>query len=143
MTVKLHKLEPGIAEMQNEWPQGQSLPQIPPEPEEQKLPTEDGWAKARPSSAIPATVVIGSLFDDRLRLLVPITLELERDGDFYIAKCDEFEEFGYGNDPFQAVDDFRQTLAELYWTLKEEQSRLAPGLARVWQRLEQVVEVIR
>jgi len=141
--MKLRKLEPGNAEIQYEWPQGQFVQQIPLEPEEQGLSPEEAWTGVSPIPAIPAAVVIGSLFDDRLQLLAPITLELEREGDFYIAKCDEFEEFGYGDDPFQAVDDFRQTLGELYWTLKEEQSRLAPGLASVWQRLDQVVRVAR
>lgn len=135
----IRQLEPGTAETHDQW---RFIP-LPSESEGQGLPPEEPWATVDQISAELPTVVIESLFDDRLLLRVPVTLELEQEGNFYIAKCDEFEEFGYGGNPFQAVDDFRQTLAELYWTLKEEQSRLAPGLAGVWQRLNQVVQVVR
>lgn len=86
---------------------------------------------------------IASLLDDRLRLRSPVDLELEQEGGFHIAKCQEFEEFGYGKSPMEAVDDLRLTLAELYWTLKEEQAQLGPSLRDLWQRLNEKVEAIK
>lgn len=91
-------------------------------------------------SAVPTAILIQNLTDDRLRLRRPLRLRIEKEGNFYVAVNDEFEELGYGYDPIQALDDFRQTLAELYWTLKSEQSRLAIGLANLWSRLKQTVE---
>lgn len=85
-------------------------------------------------------VSLGSLLDDRLRLRVPVTVRIEREGEFYTAICDELEEFGYGYHPLDAVDDFRRTLAELYWALSKDEARLAPGLTQIWQRLTQVIQ---
>jgi len=97
---------------------------------------------AMKGSAAEKAVSIQNLLDDRLRLTTPVMLELEREGEFYIAKCDELEEYGYGYDPIEAVDDFRQTAAELYWTLKEEQSRLAPGMTQLWQKIQLFIEEV-
>lgn len=82
---------------------------------------------------------IGSLLDDRLRVTRPLAIGFEQEGDYWIAACEEFEEFGYGGDPFSALDDLRQTLAELYWTLKSDHDRLAPGMAALWERIRHVI----
>ena len=84
-------------------------------------------------------VQIGSLLDHRLRMLEPVILDLEQEGEFYVAKCDYVDENGYGLDPISAVQDFRKTIAELHWQLKEDQDRLSPELARTWQRLNELV----
>lgn len=86
------------------------------------------------------TLTFGSLLDDRLRLLKPLEVQLEQERECYIARCDEFDTFGYGEDPFQAVDDLRQSFAELYWTLKASQAQLAKGLSLVWQQLREMVQ---
>jgi len=113
------------------------------EPKEPRISREDAWnVIAQPKgkgSAVPLRVVIQSLLDRRLSMVEPLTVLIEQEGEFYIAQCEELEEFGYGYDPIDAVDDFRQTVAELYWTLKEEQERLSPGLHRIWERLTQII----
>ena len=38
-------------------------------------------------------VQIGSLLDPRLRVQGILVLEIERDGEFYIATCDQFDEY--------------------------------------------------
>ena len=68
-----------------------------------------------------------------------LTLQIERDGDFYVAGCEELNEYGYGRDPISAVQDARHTIAELYWQLKAEQERLVPDLANTWQALSALV----
>ena len=82
------------------------------------------------------------LLDDRLRLRRPIAVTLEQEGDYFIAYCNEFEEFGYGYDSLQAVDDFRQTLSELYWSLKSDHDRLAPEMTRLWKSLSKSIDEI-
>jgi hypothetical protein len=90
-------------------------------------------------SAAHDQIQIGSLLDNRLRMREPLTLVLEQQGEFYIAKCEELNEFGYGIDPISAVQDMRNTIAELYWQLKENQERLGSDLANTWQRLSSLV----
>ena len=90
-------------------------------------------------SIVRDRIQIGSLLDHRLRMSEPITLDMEREDEFYIAKYDELDEFGYGTDPISAVQDFRKTIAELYWQLKEDEERLGPDLTETWQRLSALV----
>lgn len=84
-------------------------------------------------------IAIGSLLDTRLRMRGTLTLEMEQEGEFYIAKCDELNEFGYDYDPIGAVQDVRVSIAELYWELKENQHRLGADLAETWRRLSELV----
>lgn len=92
--------------------------------------------------AVHHQIQIGSLLDHRLRMSEPITLEMEQEGEFHLAKYDVLEEFGYGTDPISAVQDFRKTIAELYWQLKEDEERLGPDLAETWRRLSVLVYVV-
>ena len=72
-------------------------------------------------------------------MLEPVTLELEQEGEFYVAKCDYLGECGYGLDPISAVQDIRKTIAELYWQLKGDRDRLGSDMARTCQRLTELV----
>ncbi len=96
--------------------------------------------RVRVSKATPSVFNVGTLLDDRLRLREPLLVKIEQEENQYIAKCEKFEEFGYGDDPMRAVDDLRGALAELYWTLKEEQGRLGSALAELWGSLRETVE---
>jgi hypothetical protein len=84
-------------------------------------------------------IEIGSLLDHRLRMRGSITLQMERDGEFYVASSHELNEYGYGADPISAVQDARNTIAELYWELKENQDRLGAGLAETWEILSELI----
>ena len=77
--------------------------------------------------------------ESTLRMRHPLTLQMEQEGEFYIAKCDELNEFGYGTDPIAAVQDIRHTIAELYWSLKGDQGRLGTDLVETWLRLSELV----
>lgn len=85
------------------------------------------------------SVQIGSLLDARLRMSRPVTLAIEKDEDFFVAWHEELQEFGYGANPISAVQDFRNTLAQLYWQLKEDQDRLGADLFETWKRLSSLV----
>ena len=84
-------------------------------------------------------VEIGSLLDTRLRMHRSLTLEIERQGDSYVAKCSALNEAGYGDDPSQAIQDVRRTIAYLYWELKEEQNHLGADLVNLWRTLSELV----
>ncbi len=88
----------------------------------------------------PSELLVGALLDSRLRLVVPLSVSVERENDEYIAHCEVVEEFGYGSEPLEAVDDLRRTVAELYWTLAGGRDRLAPGMERIWQFLEHAIQ---
>lgn len=89
------------------------------------------------------TVLIQDLLDDRLRLRQPLRLTIEKEDECYVATCTEIWQlgFGYGEDPIAAVDDFRMSLAELYWRLHEEQkvSDLSVNLAEEWNTLRKII----
>ena len=89
--------------------------------------------------SIRERIQIGSLLDQRLRMHDAVTLNIERDGAFYVAWCGELDEYGYGTDPISAVQDARSTIAELYWQLKEDHDRLGSDLAAIWQKLSTLV----
>ncbi|HLC29364.1 MAG TPA: hypothetical protein VJM51_01110 [Dehalococcoidia bacterium] len=141
LQIEARKLRPGEATPTQEpakWPEG-ALPN----PIQEATATEEGEVKASWVSAeagFPQTLAFGSLLDDRLRLLKPLEVQLEQEGEWYIARCGEVDAFGYGEDSFQAVDDLRQSFAELYWTLKASQEQLAKGLSSVWKHLRELVE---
>jgi hypothetical protein len=99
----------------------------------------EGVSNVDIGSAAHEKIQIGSLLDNRLRMREPLTLVMEQEGEFYIAKCEELNEFGYGTDPIGAVQDMRNTIAELYWELKESQARLGSDLAHTWQVLFSLV----
>ena len=101
--------------------------------------TEFSNLDGQPVSAFRERVEIGSLLDTRLRMRRSVTLEMERGDDFYVAKCAELNEYGYGTDPTWAIEDARRAIAELYWELKENQDRLGADLAKTWQRLSELV----
>jgi len=90
-------------------------------------------------SAIPETVEIGSLFDDRLRMYRAVNVVIEQEVGFFLAKLEGFDEFGYSDNPMGAVDDLRLTLAELYWSLKEDQENLGAHLSELWQRITGII----
>ena len=85
------------------------------------------------------TIQIGSLLDQRLRMRLPLTINVKREGQFYVAKCEGLSERGYGTDPIIAVQDMRKNIANLYWWLKEDQLRLGQGLVTAWQKLSEIV----
>ena len=79
-----------------------------------------------------SNIRIGSLLDPRLRMRRDINIPIYIDGLYHVATCRELDEFGYGNDPIMAVQDLRRTIAELYWSLKQDKNRLGNDLNRVW-----------
>ena len=91
-------------------------------------------------SATPREVILGTLPHPRLRLLAPIRLQVQREDGSVTVWAEDLEEVGYGPDLGAAIQDFQQTLIELYTTLDREHDRLGPGMAQLWRRLGQLIE---
>jgi len=88
----------------------------------------------------PTSVVIGSLPDDRLRLLKPIRASIQVEEAGYIACNTQLEEYGYGRDVFEAVEDLQEVICELYWSLDEDEDRLSEHLRDVLNALRDHIE---
>lgn len=139
----LESFGPGVAVMQEGWPTSPLVLEVG-STQEPPSPQALGWEplpqtefRAAPPLQRGGAIIVGSLLDDRLRLLQPIEIRLTREDGVSIATADDIDEFGYGLHPLDAVDDLRQTIAELYWSLKSEagQNRLGADLSKVWEVL--------
>lgn len=92
--------------------------------------------------ALPATMLLGALRDPRLRLIAPLTIAFEREDSNIVAYCEELEEFGFGTHLTEAIADLQAAIAELYFTLKEENNRLGSDLKRLWGSLHQKIKEV-
>lgn len=118
-------------------PSGKALPTQ--GKEEDEITTEVQFVGA--DKATPSVLQVATLPDDRLRMEEPVEVKIERENEFYIARCDDLNEFGYGESPTEAIEDLQLTLVELYWVLKaEEEDKLGPDMAEVRKRLRQLIQ---
>jgi len=95
--------------------------------------TED-WAPV-----VPDQVLLGTVRDGRLRVQSPIRVKLTQEGQNVIANAVEFNEFGFGQNPSEALVDLQHAIAELYFTLDREQDRLGRDLQHVWAKLQRKI----
>ena len=90
---------------------------------------------------LPAQVTLDTLNDERLRVREPIAVTIFRDEQgFILAEAVGMNEFGCGDNPDAAVTDLQYALAELYFILEGEQSRLGPLMRPVWAIMQSKVE---
>jgi len=90
--------------------------------------------------ATPKLLQLATVPDDRLRMKAPIEVKIKQEGEFYIARCDYLNEFGYGESPTEAIEDLQLVLVELYWTLKGEEEKLGTGMVEVWKHLCELIQ---
>lgn len=90
-------------------------------------------------SATPSEILLGSLNHPRLYLRKPIPLKIDREDEHVVAAWPEIDEFGYGSHLTAALEDFRQTLVELYLSLEADQKNLGPELQTLWSSLQEWV----
>ena len=83
---------------------------------------------------------ISTLHDSRLRLRQQISVFLEYDGFQFIAYAPDLDIYGCGDTEYEAVEDLRQSIVELYFDFKGE--KLAPSLKKIWDYLISIVEEI-
>jgi hypothetical protein len=78
----------------------------------------------------PVQLQLGGLLDRRLFFCRPMQVSLYKDQDVYVARSSEVDQFGYGSDAAEALDDLGKTLSEMYFYLAhaEESSTLGESL---------------
>lgn len=82
---------------------------------------------------------IEDLRDTNLRLSRPLQATLEWDGYQYVASSADLETYGAGETEWEAIDDFRKEVVELYNDLKSNRENLGPNLEKIWHFLESIV----
>ena len=90
----------------------------------------------------PEPFTLGSLRDGRLRVVEPIEVLPMFEGGTYVVEAPELNEFGFGDNLSEALSDLQAAIAELYFTLEDEQERLGPDLSSVWAELSQKVRKV-
>jgi hypothetical protein len=90
--------------------------------------------------ATPEALLLGDLRHPQLRLRAPISLVVEQEDKFVGIWYEPLEQMGCGEHLTAAVEDFQQTLSELYFTLRDDQDHLGAELARQWELLQSLVE---
>jgi hypothetical protein len=132
MTTALEVREPGLQLSPVEPPATPPAPAPPATP----LAVAPGTAPA----GLPPDFLVGSLHHPFLRLRRPVRLAVAQDEEFVAVSFDDIDEFGYGPYLTAAVEDWQQTIAELYLTLRAERERLGPAMADLWERLQTIIE---
>jgi len=80
---------------------------------------------------------IHSLHDSRLELNVPIPISVEYDNYQFVAYAPDSDIYGSGDTEYEAIDDLRQSIVELYFDLKNE--KLGKDLQKILDYLESVI----
>src|SRR4030095_4408707 len=88
---------------------------------------------------VPGDIQLGFLLDGRLRIHTPLHVRLREELSHVIAEATELNEFGFGGNFSEAIRDLQRAIAELYFTLQEDQSRLGSDLQQVWSSLQAAV----
>ena len=91
---------------------------------------------------LPACIKLESLADDRLRVKEPIAVSVFAAEGFILAEAVGLNEFGYGDDAVEAVAELGYAIADLYFSLEEDQHRLGKGLQEVWAVLQGKIEKV-
>ena len=76
------------------------------------------------------------LRDGRLRVRRPLSVTITQEDGQFVAEAEEINEFGYGETVSIAIPDLQRAIAELYFTLEEDQDRLGPDVQEVWEVLQ-------
>ena len=98
------------------------------------------WAESTEASPFPREVTLAFLRDGRLRVREPLQVNITDEDGQIVAEVEELDEFGFGDNETEAIADLQHSIAELYFTLEEEQERLGRSLLQTWEKLRVKVE---
>ena len=76
--------------------------------------------------------VVQDLRHPRLMLLAPIYVTVEEQDDVVVVSNADMDIFGYGDTEAEALQDFREIVAETYYDLQAEQDNLSSHSASIW-----------
>lgn len=90
----------------------------------------------------PLELMFGGPLDRGVRAKRPLPVQISRESGTYVVNCEAIEQFGYGSDMSEALDDFGKTVAEMFLYLSEESKadRLGDELAHRYEVLQQYLE---
>ena len=80
---------------------------------------------------------INSLHNSHLSLCAPISVSLEYDDYQFIAYAPDLDIYGCGDSEYEAIEDLRESIVELYFDLKEE--ALGSDLQKIWEYLRLII----
>ncbi len=83
---------------------------------------------------------IGGLRHPQLKLLKSLTVEYQQYATYCTLWNNELEEWGEGKDLGDAVEDFQQSIAALYFSLRASKDTLGPLMEQHWQYLCTIIE---
>ncbi|MDI6791417.1 MAG: hypothetical protein QME81_00925 [bacterium] len=82
-------------------------------------------------------LLINSLHHSSLHLISPVAVSVEYDGYQFIAYTADLDIYGCGDSEYEAIEDLRQSIVELYYDLKNEP--LGKDLEKIWEYLSCIV----
>jgi hypothetical protein len=71
------------------------------------------------------------LREPAVKVIQPIPVELKHEGDSVVASWQETDEYGYGLDRSEALEDFGRTVSQLFVSLSRDESVLGNDMQRV------------
>src|SRR4029079_10775442 len=75
-----------------------------------------------PEFLVPGELMLGTLADQRIRVIAPIEVRLFEEEGQVVAQAPAFDEFGFGANASEALQDIQHALAQLYYSLGEMQN---------------------
>ncbi len=85
----------------------------------------------RDISMRPKKLLFGAISDPRLRVKLPIPVDISGKKGAVVTHWSDIGEFGYGPHMSAALDDFGKTVSELYWSLDSREGDLGDDLKKV------------
>ncbi len=86
------------------------------------------------------TVFISDLGDPRLSLRRAIPVSLDVWDGYVTAACFDLEEFEVADGEFEAIEELKAAIVDLYLILREDRDRLGPLPQRHWDYLRRFVQ---
>lgn len=87
--------------------------------------------------ATPDEILLGFIDSPDLKLQKPLLLTISREEKYIVASWLELNLFGYGAHLTDAIEDFRQTLVELFLELDSEPDKLSADLCETYNSLKE------
>jgi hypothetical protein len=81
---------------------------------------------------------INSLHSSFLSLCASIPISLEYDGEQFIAYAPDLDIYGCGETEYEAIEDIRASIVDLYYDLKGE--KLGKDMENIWGYLQSITK---